>query len=224
VSKLLINSVTKRFGNHPVLTDVKFQIETGEILGVFGRNGCGKSTLLKILFGTLKADSTDVWIDSNSYKPQQNILSQLIAYLPQENFLPRDMKVRDVIAIYFKDPEIQNKLFYDPRIASLVHQRIDTLSHGEMRYLEILLIARLPQRFMLLDEPFSMIEPLYQDAIKDLLVSIKKDKAIILTDHYYFDVLQISDKNIVIKEGKTIEVRDRKDLIENGYVSESKAL
>ncbi len=223
MSRLLINSVTKGFNNRPVLTDIKFKIETGEILGLFGRNGTGKSTLLKILFGTLKADSIDVLIDSNKYSPQKNILSQTIAYLPQDDFLPYDIKVRNVIPIYFQDGDIQNKIFYDPRIATLANQRVGTLSHGERRYLEILMISRLPQRFILLDEPFSMIEPLYQDAIKELLVSIKKDKGIILTDHYYFDVLQITDKNILIKDGKTIEVRNKKDLAENGYISESKA-
>ena len=110
--------------------------------------------------------------------------------------------------LYYQDEEQQNLIFYDPRIAKIDNQIIGTLSYGELRYLEILLISRLPQRFILLDEPFSMIEPLYQDAIKDMLVTIKKDKGIILTDHYYFDVLQITDKNLMIRDGKSIEIRD----------------
>jgi ABC-type lipopolysaccharide export system ATPase subunit len=63
-----------------------------------------------------------------------------------------------------------------------------------------------------------MIEPLLLDSIKDLLLSIKRNKGIILTDHYYFDVLQITDKNILIKDGISIVVRDKTDLIENGYI------
>jgi len=223
MSRLVINSVTKSYKNNPVLKDVRFQTEIGEILGIFGRNGSGKTTLLKILFGTLKAESIDISIDINKYNPQQNIFSKTIAYLPQDNFLPQDIKVRNVIPIYFQDGVSQDKIFYDPRIAKLENQRVGSLSHGERRYLEVLMISRLPQRFLLLDEPFSMIEPLYQDAIKDMLTTIKKDKGIILTDHYYFDVLQITDKNILIKDGKTIEVRDRKDLAENGYISQLKA-
>ena len=200
-----------------------FQIETGQILGIFGRNGSGKSTLLKILFGTLKPDFLDAVIDTEQYNPSKNIELKNIAYLSQDNFLPQDIKVRNVVPMYFRDGKIQDKIFFDPRVAKFENQRVGTLSHGEKRYLEILMISRLPQKFILLDEPFSMIEPLYQDAIKELLLSIKKEKGIILTDHYYFDVLQITDKNVLIRDGKTIEIRDRSDLAENGYISKLKA-
>lgn len=222
MSKLTINNVTKGFKNNPVLSDISFQTETGEILGIFGRNGCGKSTLLKILFGTLKPDALDAFIDSERYLPTKNVQLKNIAYLPQDNFLPQDIKVRNVVPLYFGNGEIQDKIFFDPRIAKIENQRIGALSHGERRYLEILMISGLPHRFILLDEPFSMIEPLYQDAIKELLLSIKKDKGIILTDHYYFDVLQITERNILIKNGKTIQIRDKSDLAENGYISKLK--
>lgn len=222
--KLVVNSVTKAFSNRPILTDIQLRVATGEILGLFGRNGSGKSTLLKILFGTLKADSSDLLLDSKSFDPLQNIQSKTIAYLPQDNFLPQDMKVWDVIPLYFRDGEIQNRIFYDPRIAVIASQKVGTLSYGERRYLEILMVSRLPHPFIFMDEPFSMIEPLYKDAIKQLLVSIKHDKAIVLTDHYYSDVMQITDRNIVINDGKTIEVHSRKELAENGYISERQAL
>jgi ABC-type multidrug transport system ATPase subunit len=224
MDKLIINTVVKAFGSNHVLSDIEFECQIGEIIGLFGRNGCGKSILLKILFGTLKADAIDVKINSKSFDPTKNICNRVIAYLAQDSFLPKDLKVRSVISIYYQDGEQQNRIFYDPRIAKIENQIVSTLSYGELRYLEILLISRLPHSFLLLDEPFSMIEPLYQDAIKDLLVSIKKDKGVILTDHYYFDVLQITDKNILIKDGKTIEVENKQDLAENGYISISKAL
>lgn len=222
MSRLTINNVTKGFKDHPVLSDISFQTETGEILGIFGRNGSGKSTLLKILFGTLKPDTLNGFLDSERYLPSKNVQLRNIAYLPQDNFLPKDIKVRNVVPLYFSNGAIQDKIFFDPRIAKIENQRIGTLSHGERRYLEILMISRLPHEFILLDEPFSMIEPLYQDAIKELLLSIKKDKGIILTDHYYFDVLQITDRNVLIKNGTTIQIRDKSDLVENGYISKLK--
>lgn len=224
MSSLVINHITKSFNKYSVLTDISFKLETGDILGIFGRNGCGKSTLLKILFGTLNADSQSILIDSQKYNPNKNIVSRQIAYLPEENFLPQDIKVRNVIPIYFHDGEAQNKIFYDPRVASFVNQQVGSLSHGEKRYLEILLISRLQHRFLLLDEPFSMIDPIFQDAIKDVLISIRDKKAILLTDHYYQDVLQVADRNILIKAGKTIEVQDKKDLVDLGYLPIAKEL
>ncbi|MDD4086615.1 MAG: ATP-binding cassette domain-containing protein [Bacteroidales bacterium] len=223
MSRLTIHSVTKGFKKNLVLSDISFYIETGEILGIFGRNGTGKSTLLKILFGTLRPDSIDASIDNESYNPKSNIVLKDLAYLPQDNFLPQDIKVRNVVPLYFPDGEIQNKILFDLRVAKVSNLLVGALSHGERRYLEILMISSLPQRFLLLDEPFSLIEPLYQDAIKELLTQIKREKGIILTDHYYLDVLQISDRNLLIKGGRSIEVRDTKDLAANGYIPLLKA-
>ena len=73
----------------------------------------------------------------------------------------------------------------------------------------------------MLDEPFSMVEPLYQDSIKELLTELKKEKGIIITDHYYRNVLDVSDRKMIIKDGKSIEIEDESDLIENGYLQEA---
>jgi ABC-type lipopolysaccharide export system ATPase subunit len=93
---------------------------------------------------------------------------------------------------------------------------------GERRYFEILLISRLPHQFLLLDEPFSMVEPLYQNSIKELLLDLKKEKGIIITDHYYRNVFEVSDRKMMIKDGKAIEIENEIDLIENGYLPESR--
>lgn len=223
MDKLSINRVVKSFGHNHVLTDIVFDCQIGEIVGLQGRNGSGKSTLFKILFGTLKADALDLKINSQAFNPRKNIRNRTIAYLAQDSFLPKDIKVRNVIPMYFQDEVQQNRIFYDPRIAKIENQITGTLSYGELRYLEIILICRLPHRFILLDEPFSKIEPLFQDAIKDLLISIKKDKGIILTDHYYFDVLQVTDKNILIRNGKSIAIKDKKDLAANDYIPKTKS-
>ena len=223
MSKLAINSVTKSFGANTVLRSIDFECQIGEIVGLLGRNGSGKSTLLKILFGTLNADTVDVQLNSIPFDPKKNLYNRDIAYLSQDNFLPKDLKVRNIIPIYYQDGEKQNKIFYDPRIAKIVNRRIGTLSYGELRYLEVLLVLRLPQRFILLDEPFSMIEPLYQDAIKDLLLILKQNKGIILTDHYYYDVLQITDRNILIKNGQTFPISNKRELVDNGYLPRQKS-
>ena len=222
MDKLVINTIVKSFGHYHILRDIDFECRVGEIVGLLGKNGCGKSTLLKILFGTLKANIIDVKINSMVFDTSKNIHNRTIAYLAQASFLPNDLKVKNIIPIYYQDGEQQDRLFYDPIIARIENQKTDTLSLGELRYFEILLISRLPHRFILLDEPFSMIEPLYKDAIKDLLLIIKQNKGIILTDHYFHDVLQIADRNLLIKDGRTFAISDKSDLANYGYISAEK--
>jgi ABC-type lipopolysaccharide export system ATPase subunit len=222
MSELIINKISKKFQNRIVLSDISIRIKTGEILGIFGRNGCGKSTLLKILFGVLPSDDHEILLDNECFNPASNIKLMNISYLPQDSFLPDNLTVRDVIPLYYKDGDAQNRIFYDPRIAKIERQRIGSLSLGERRYFEILLISRLPHKFLMLDEPFSMVEPLYQDSIKELLIELKKEKGIIITDHYYRNVLAVSDRKMIIKNGKAIEIENEIDLIENGYLLESR--
>ncbi len=204
-----------------MLREVSLSIETGEILGLFGKNGCGKSSLLKMIFGTLKADQIEMSIDGVSVKPETIVTSQLIAYLPQDPFIPKNVRVRDIIAMYFYSQEKQDVVFYNPGIAKIAAKRINDLSLGELRYFEVILIGNLDHPFLLLDEPFSMIEPLYKDAIKEFLETIKASKGIILTDHYFDDVLQTTTKNIVISEGKSSEVLSKEDLIKMNYLSKN---
>jgi len=70
----------------------------------------------------------------------------------------------------------------------------------------------------MLDEPFTMLEPIYIDLIKQLLLKLKETKGILLTDHYYTDVLEISDANILLKDGIKHEVSNKSDLINKGYI------
>ena len=224
MSELIINKISKKFQKRIVLSDISIRIETGEILGIFGRNGCGKSTLLKILFGVLPSDDHEILLDNECFNPASNIKLMHISYLPQDSFLPDNLKVRDVIPLYYTDGDAQNRIFYDPRIAKIERQRIGSLSLGERRYFEILLVSRLPHKFLMLDEPFSMVEPLYQDSIKELLIELKKEKGIIITDHYYRNVLEVSDRKMIIKDGKAIEIENEIDLIENGYLQEPRII
>ena len=219
MNKLTVFDITKSFGTKSILTNIRFECQTGEIVGVFGRNGSGKSTLLKIVFGTIPAKSVKVSINGSTIDVSRIIASKQIGYLPQESFLPKDITVKEVIPLYFSDGEEQNTIFYAPRIASLEKKRISKLSHGELRYLEILLVSHLKHPFLLMDEPFSMIEPLYKDIIKELLLSLKEKKGIIITDHYYSDVLQITDRNIFIKNAVSYEIAGKEDLAKHGYIS-----
>lgn len=219
MNHLQINNATKSFRSKKVVQDVSINCTTGEILSIFGRNGCGKSTLLKMIFGTIKADFIEMKINGEML-PARNVISlQKIGYLPQESFLPQGLKVREIIPIFFSNGDDQDKIFYAKNVSKFENTKIGNLSMGELRYLEILLTGNLKHDFLLLDEPFSMVEPLQIDFIKELLVDLKKSKGIILTDHYFEDVLEISDRNILLKDSKIFKIENKNDLENYGYLS-----
>lgn len=215
---LKVTDLNKSYANKTILKNIDLDCKTGEIIGIFGRNGTGKSTLLKLIFGIIKADSISIEINSEIIDQKKIISSKKIGYLPQDTFLPKERKVRDIIPLFYPNGDDQDKIFYSPQVSSFEKIKVGKLSLGQLRYLELLIIGNLNHQFLMLDEPFSMIEPIYKDVIKDLLLDFKKTKGIILTDHYYNDVLEITDKNFVIKDADKIEIKDKNDLVKYEYL------
>ena len=215
---LKVTDVNKSYGKKAILKNINLDCKVGEIIGIFGRNGTGKSTLLKLIFGTVKADSILIKINSETISQKAIIPSKKIGYLPQDTFLPKERKVREIIPFFFPKGDDQDKIFYSPQVSSFEKIKIGKLSLGQLRYLELLIIGNLNHQFLMLDEPFSMIEPIYKDVIKSLLLKLKKTKGIILTDHYYNDVLEITDENFVIKDSVIIKVADKSDLVKYEYL------
>ena len=221
---LQVSNINKRFGSRMLLRDVNFQLKTGEILGVFGRNGTGKSTLLKILFGTQTAQSGTLKVNESCYEVRKKfwhtnpiVKNECIGYLPQFSFLPQASKVWDVIPRYF-DGGRQDLIFRAPRMADLAKRKVNELSLGERRYLEVLIVGNLKHPFLFLDEPFSMVEPLFKELIHEFLISLKAKKGILLTDHYYQDVWKLADRKVVLAEGKLEAAINPEDLVEKGYL------
>lgn len=217
---LQLYNASKSFGNKEVLNKVHFTCETGEVLGIFGRNGSGKSTLLKMIFGVVPSNNIKMTIDNTLLNPLEVIADKRIAYLPQVPFLPKNRKVHDIIPIYFSSEEKQDSVFYDPVIAKISSRRVGELSMGELKYFEVVLIGNLDHDFLLLDEPFSMVEPIEKEALKNFLLQKKETKGLIITDHYYYDVMDISTKNIIIKDRVSHEVHGEEDLKKFKYLSE----
>lgn len=216
---LKVTELTKAFGTNPVLDYASIECKTGEIVSIFGRNGTGKSTLLKILFGTLKADRIWLSVNDKPFAVEEVIPQQKIAYLPQQSFLPKSLKVRNIVPLYYNSETKQDKILYDPLITKIANTKVGSLSMGQLRYFELLLIGNLSHPFLMLDEPFSMIEPLYRDKIREFLFDLKFTKGIILTDHYYDDVLSVADRNLLLKNGRLIAINSKEDLTDHGYLS-----
>ena len=115
---LKVTDVNKSYGKKAILKNINLDCKVGEIIGIFGRNGTGKSTLLKLIFGTVKADSILIKINSEIISQKAIIPSKRIGYLPQDTFLPKERKVREIIPFFFPKGDDQDKIFYSPQVPS----------------------------------------------------------------------------------------------------------
>jgi len=201
-----------------ILNDLNFQCKTGEIIGIFGRNGTGKSTLLKILFGKIKPDQGSIHLNDRELTSSSIISEKLIAYLPQDSFLPKNTTVQDIIPFFHPDGEAQDRIFYAKGVGNFASRKIKELAIGQRRYLELLLVGNLDHPFLLLDEPFSMVEPLYKEYIIELITELKARKGVVITDHYYQDVLKVASKYFLLKNGNLVSISSEADLHAEGYL------
>jgi lipopolysaccharide export system ATP-binding protein len=208
--ELSVDSAVHSFGPCNVLKGAWLKCRSGEILGLLGRNGCGKSTLLQILFGTLKGDFRALLLNGHPLK--KLYLLGLCAYLPQATFLPRGLTVKQVILLFAGQPR-EGLLAEEPRIKELGPKRIHELSGGELRFLELGLVLALKRPILLFDEPFSELEPIYkQRARKWIQLAAEQGSAVILTDHDYAQIIQLSHRLMLMHHGQTEEVHDLKAL------------
>jgi ABC-type multidrug transport system ATPase subunit len=215
---LELDSIQKHFDFKLVLSDVYLKCETGEIIGLLGRNGSGKSTLLKIIFGILDADFKFVRIDG-VIKSSTSDLFKEISYLPQDNFIPNNFSVKKAIALSTTEENFKD--FYDDEmIESIKHKKINHLSGGELRYLEIKLILFNSSKFALLDEPYNGLSPIMIENINNLILENSARKGILITDHNYENVIKISSRLVLMKEGKTFHLKDKNELVDKGYLRE----
>lgn len=215
-SVLEIDSVQKQYDGKIILSDVYLKCETADVIGFLGRNGSGKSTLLKIIFGLVTADFKFVRIDGQVKSKTSELLHQ-VSYLPQDNFIPNTFSVKQTILLSISKSKLQG-FYADEMIQSILNKKIKHLSGGELRYLEIKLILNNPSKFVLLDEPYNGISPLMIEKINGLITSMSNEKGIIITDHNYENVIKVSTKLILMKEGKTHHLKDKNELIEKGYL------
>lgn len=214
-----LNSAKKKFGRRSILQDVSFELNTGDILGLFGRNGSGKSTLLKMIYGSMKGGTVEMSFNGESISPSEVIPRKLIAYVPQASFLPKNVRVRDIIPIYFPKGEDQDKVFYNKVITAFSNRKVGELSHGQRKYFEVVITTLLPHPFVFLDEPFSMLEPIHKDQLKEFFQNVSIRKGILMTDHYYEDVLDCATRSLVIRDGSSYPVSSKEDLKDFEYLT-----
>ncbi|WBV61374.1 ATP-binding cassette domain-containing protein [Chryseobacterium camelliae] len=219
MSKLHIDSLTKSFDGKSILKDIYIGCETGKIVGILGRNGTGKSTLLKIIFGTVKGDSQYIKVDNQVLQNQWDRKDK-IAYLPQHSSLPKSIKVKNLIPIFCNE-ENSKKLTDLDLLKPFLDETSRNLSGGEKKVVEALLIIFSTAQFILLDEPFNGLSPKMTNEMQKIIKEQSKEKGIIISDHHYQEVLDISDEIYLLSDAYLKPIKDLEELQRYNYLPKS---
>ncbi len=189
-----------------ILSGVYLELHHGTITALIGRNGSGKSTLLKIASGQIKANSGITMIEGKRiHSKSLRERFRRIGYLPQDSMLPGDIKVSRVMDRF---PSIE-AMISESKIGSSSNQKVNQLSGGERRLLEISILFSLDRDFLLLDEPFSGVEPKIVDLIIDSIRGEKdKGKGILLTDHMHRYVSEVADNGYLLHDRQCYHLGD----------------
>lgn len=213
---LKVDSVELNYDGKKILQGIYLDCKPNEIVGLLGRNGCGKSSLLKIIFGTLKPNFKHISIDDTVIN--RGYENNKIAYLPQHHYLPNSTPIFK-LAKTLVDPKVWNE-FTQYSIYKKYHQnKPSQLSGGELRQLETLMILYSKADYILLDEPFIHLSPFQAEEFKAIIRKRSQVKGIIVTDHQYNHILQISDKVILLNNSCTKLIKNPDELITYGYIN-----
>ena len=213
---LIVDSVVVRFGDKTVLSGGYITSSTGMVTGLLGRNGAGKSCMFRALMGGLKAEYVMVSIDGKSVDRQ--LIGNSIKYLPQGRLIPEGMQLHRAFELYGVNYWSFVNRF--PKYSRFHDSFIWELSGGEARLAELCLILMSESQFYILDEPFSQVDPVSIDAVKQLIRERSADHGIIVTDHDYESISSVTDNLFVIAGGYTHPVESRDDLVRHGYLKE----
>lgn len=206
-----------------ILQGVYVKVRPGTVCSLFGRNGSGKSTLLKIAAGQISPQSGRLILDGERYhKKARRRRFRHLAYLPQESMMPADVTVRRMIRSF---PSASD-LYDDSIIAPLITARISDLSGGVRRYLETSLLLSLGRKYVLLDEPFTGVEPGLIERISALITDAASNgSGVLLTDHYHQYALEIADEAYLMASKQCRHLNGstslRVQLQQHGYLPDS---
>lgn len=216
---LIVDGVFYRVPSLDILKGVHLKARAGSVTGLFGRNGSGKTTLLKVASGQIQPTSGITIIDGTRlHKPSKWRRFQKVAYLPQESMLPGDVTVRTLVrSANLSLPQLPD------RLSARLDQRVRTLSGGERRLLEVTLVLGLERDYVLLDEPFTGVEPILIDTIGTRINrATARGAGILITDHYHQHVTPLADDAYVLWQKQCYRLDGdasiRDQLVQMGYL------
>ena len=217
---IMLDGLTKSYGKHRGIENLTYSVLPGEIFGFIGPNGAGKTTTFYMVVGLVRANKGSVLIEEDDGNliditslPMNERAKLGIGYLPQETSIFRKLNVEDNLKLVLEMNDKLNKKQKDDLLESLLDEfgvaKLRTapsvaLSGGERRRVEIARALAATPSFILLDEPFTGIDPIAIGEIKDNIHKLAKQKGIgiLITDHNPKATLSITDRANVIFDGK----------------------
>lgn len=213
--KIVATDLVKSYKGRRVVDGVSFEISQGEIVGLLGPNGAGKTTtfymitgLIRPNEGTVKFDDLDV-----THLPMYQRARKGVGYLPQETSVFRKLTVEDNLRVILELQDLTKaeikaralELAEELHIARHLHSQAGVLSGGERRRVEIARALASKPKFILLDEPFTGIDPVTIEEIQEIIFKLKSQGiGILITDHNVAATLSITDRNYILIDGKII--------------------
>lgn len=228
-SGLVASNLAKTFKKRQVVHDVSLSVKRGEIVGLLGPNGAGKTTCFYMMMGLITADQGEILIDGEDVTslPMYQRARLGVGYLPQEMSIFRGMTVEEnvmsVVELTEKNKkarkQIMESLLEELHITHIRSQSAMSLSGGERRRVEIARALASRPSFMLLDEPFTGIDPLAISDISDLVRYLKqRGIGVLITDHQVRETLDIVDRASIIYDGRVLFEGSPADILTNEEV------
>lgn len=209
---LVVEGLVKSYGGRRVVDGVSMHVERGEIVGLLGPNGAGKTTTFYMVLGLVRSEQGQVLLDDEDLAPYPMHVRcrRGLGYLAQEPSVFRRLTVRDNLLLILEMQGLK-KVAQEARADELMarlgltdraDQRGAALSGGERRRVEIGRALCTNPSFILLDEPFTGVDPIAIDEIKSIVTDLKsEDIGILITDHNVRETLDITDRAYILSEG-----------------------
>jgi lipopolysaccharide export system ATP-binding protein len=211
---LSTEEIAKSYGGRQVVKGVNLQIEQGEVVGLLGPNGAGKTTSFYMIVGLVRPDSGRVLADGYDISRLPMYLRARnygISYLPQEPSVFRKLTVQDNILAVLEAQQLSwesrrtrtERLIEQLNLGHVRKTRGYALSGGERRRVEIARCLAIEPAFILLDEPFSGIDPIAVLDLQEIIFALKRSGiGVLITDHNVRETLSVTDRAYIITEGK----------------------
>ena len=208
---LQLQNLRKYFAAQKAVDDISFNIEEGSIFGLLGPNGAGKTTLLRMITGIFYPDSGEIFFNGEKFNPVNDAPG--IGYMPEERGLYKKMKIGEQ-AIYLarlkglSKADAQEKVkkwFIKFEMQSWWNKKVEDLSKGMSQKLQFVTTVLHEPKLIILDEPFSGLDPVNANLIKEEIFNLsKKGSTIIFSTHRMEQVEEICDHIVLVNKGKKI--------------------